>query len=617
MANDPPTQSLVHQLAHWATHRPRDPVLHERDASGAWRSLTWADYWDAVRRVAKGLMAMGHAPGEAVAIVGVNRADWVICELGIMAAGGMPAPIYTTSTADQTAYIVQQSGARIAICDGAEQLDKYRYAIEQGWMAPEHLVTMDEVPTAAGDDRVRSLRALMEAGAGTSDAELDARIAALGPDDTGLLIYTSGTTGKPKGAELTHRGLTSIGQMVLTNTPEIRDIEAVLVSYLPLSHVAEQIFTNFVVLAVGGTVWFCPELAQLKDVLVVARPTVFLGVPRVWEKFEAALAARFAEATGVKAKLLRWARDVERTAFQRSVTEDRDVESWQRRLAHRLVLSKIKTGLGLDRLYMAISGAAPIATSTLDFFASIGIPIHEGYGMTETTGGCTTQPLNRPRFGTVGQPLPGVEVRVADDGELLLRGPNMTKGYFRKPEETAELYTDGWLHTGDLASIDRDGFLRITGRKKDILITAGGKNVAPAEIEQHLAGIPGVGQVMIVGDRKPYLTALFALDADARGNLARAAGLSDRLTVKELAAAPAARAVIQKHVDDANAKVARYQTIKRFAILPEPFSVDGGEITPTMKVKRKTVMDKYALLIDGLYADGRPEASGEPASPPA
>jgi long-chain acyl-CoA synthetase len=374
------------------------------------------------------------------------------------------------------------------------------------------------------------------------------------------------------------------------------------VSYLPLCHVVEQMFTNFTGLRTASETYFCADLTKIKDHLLAARPHFFFGVPRVWEKFEAALSANFSTATGLKAKLATWARRVELESAKRSMDTGKVVDTFQRRLANKLVISKIKRAIGLDELSAVGSGAAPAALSTLEFFASIGILIHEGFGMTETTGMATSQPLGMPRFGSVGQALPGVEIRIADDGEILLHGPNMVSGYLNMPDESAALTTDdGWMRTGDLGALDKDGFLSITGRKKDLLITAGGKNIAPAEMENHLQGIPGVAQAIVVGNRQPYLCAILALEEEALPDLCKAAGVPVA-PLAEIASNEKVHAFLADRVEsDCNSKVARYQTIKKFEVLPHMLSVVGGELTPTMKVKRNIINDKYKAIIDGMY----------------
>lgn len=593
--------TLVHQLADWAERQPSHPALYGRGESGRYEPISWAEYWARARAFAQALLASGHQVGDAVAIMGNNRWEWVVAQLGTMAAGGVPAPIYPTSTPEQIAHIFKNSGARLAVADQPAHVETLLDCDRRGLIQLDTLIRMSAGPT---EGKLTSFDAFLAKGrsAGNEDA-VAARMKGLGPNDTGLFIYTSGTTGVAKGAELTHRNLVSMGRMLETNYPVLHQFSFRSVSYLPLSHVAEQIFTNFMHLARGGEVYFCADMSKIKEALLEARPTLFVGVPRVWEKFEAALRARFAEATGLKSKLADWARRTELRGFAQAAAQGHAADGVARRLAQKLVVSKVKAALGLDRLEMAASGAAPISRGTLDFFASLGIPIHEGYGMTETTGLITVSPYLRQRFGSVGKVLPGVELELAEDGEVLARGENTTKGYFRMPEETAALYDEqGWLHTGDLGRLDSDGFLWITGRKKDLLITAGGKNVAPSEMEQHLIAIPGVGQVVVVGDRKPYLSALFALDPEALPQLCAAAGV-DPAPVEVIARNDRVRAYIGAQIETlCNAKVARFQSIKKFELLPKPFSVEGGEMTPSLKVKRNVVTERYADTIESMYA---------------
>ncbi|MGB5703632.1 MAG: long-chain fatty acid--CoA ligase [Polyangiales bacterium] len=608
------TWTLPAQIAKFAAERPERTALVEMGPHGDWVSTTWSEYWDAVRGLGKALIALGVQPGDGVALIGNNRRDWVISQMGISAAGAVPAPIYVTNTVEQVAYIVRHCRAKVAICDSQAQLDKYLHALDQGLIDVEHIITMDSIES----DReiVTTLAKTIARGSEESDAEVERRMAAAKPNDLALLIYTSGTTGVPKGAMCSHRGIEAMGQSLIETYPEMMEIDpSRYVSYLPLCHVAEQVFTNFVGLRVGSETYFCADLAKIKDHLVAARPHLFFAVPRVWEKFEAALTTNLLSATGIKAKLTAWARHVEFESFRRSVATGRDVDTFQRRLANKLVISKIKSAIGLDQLLGAGSGAAPASRSTLEFFASIGVPIHEGFGMTETTGMATANPLGRPRFGTVGKPLPGVEVRIAEDGEILLRGANMVSGYLYMADQTADLWTDdGWLRTGDLGAIDQEGFLSITGRKKDLLITAGGKNVAPAEMENHLQGIPGIGQAVVIGDRQPYLCAILALEEEALPDLCQAAGVPVA-SLAEVAKHEKVRAFLADRIEsDCNAKVARYQTIKKFEVLPHMLSVDGGELTPTMKVKRNVINDKYKTLIDGMYAsNGARAAEAHPA----
>lgn len=606
------TWTLPGRVARWAAERPNRKALIEMGPGGKWVATTWGEYGQAVRGLAKGLISLGVKSGDGVALIGNNRRDWVISQMGISAAAAVPAPIYATNTVEQVAYIVRHCRAKVAICDNQVQLDKYLTALDRGLIDIDHIITMDAIDS----DRpmVRSLADVIAAGSAEPDDELDRRTAAVQPDDLALLIYTSGTTGVPKGAMCTHRGIDAMGKAFVDTYPQTLQVDPNrYVSYLPLCHVADQVFTNFLGLRAATEVYFCADLTKIKDYLVAARPHLFFAVPRVWEKFEAALGANLLSATGVKAKLTSWARDVELRSAKQSMETGEEVDTLQRRLANKLVISKIKAAIGLDELIGAGSGAAPASLSTLEFFASIGLPIHEGFGMTETTGMATANPLGRARLGTVGQALPGVEIRIADDGEIMLRGPNMVSGYLYMPEESAELCAeDGWIHTGDLGSLDRDGFLTITGRKKDLLITAGGKNVAPAEMENHLQGIPGVGQAVVVGDRQPYLCAILALEEEAVPDLCRAAGVPVA-PLAEVAANERIHAFLADRIEsDCNSKVARYQTIKKFEVLPHMLSVEGGELTPTMKVKRNVINEKYKALIDGMYSPG----SARPSEPP-
>lgn len=595
-------QSLVHQLANHAKVRPNEPAIHGKRADGSWQTLTWAQYWEAAREVAKGLIALEHQKGDCVAIVGANRPEWVICQLGIMAAGGVPAPIYPTNTVHQVTHILTNSASRIAIGDSKRLTDNLRAASqEEGAPDLDHVVCMLD----GLDPDATALSALRELGRQQRDTLLDDRLAGLGHDDTCLLIYTSGTTGVSKGVMLDHGGIVTMQQGALDHIPIFRDRDTHpywIVSYLPLCHVAEQMLTNFMSLGLGGQVWFCPELPQLKDYLAEVRPTVFAGVPRVWEKFQAALEARFGQATGIKGSLATWALRTELAAQKHEMATGQSVGGLSRSLANKLVLSKVKTALGLDRLEYAGTAAAPISEGTLEFFASIGIVLHEWYGMSETTGLATGNPVGKVRFGTVGTALNTVEIRIADDGEILLKGRHMTRGYLRMPDRTTELLDDaGWLHTGDIGELT-DGYLKITGRKKDILITAGGKNVAPAEMEAHMNQIAGIGQAVVVGDRKPYLSALVVLDPENLEPLAKAAGVPPA-SLAELAASPAVHDHLMREVEaHCNSKVGRVQTIKRISVLPQEFSVDGGELTPTMKVRRAAVVKKYADAIEALYA---------------
>jgi long-chain acyl-CoA synthetase len=600
--------TLVHLLAHWAEKRPAQPAIHGKK-DGQWFRLSWSEYLQRSRAVAKALIHLGHEVGEKIVLLGANRPEWVQIQSGAQIARGVPAPIYGTSTHEQTAYIISNSESRFWFCDGEEQVEKL-LECERRELCPKASTIVTFLPFAHDDERVMSLADFIDLGHQQADTEVDARFDALTEDETCLMIYTSGTTGVPKGVEIDHGGQMLIGRSVLKLAPEFGDGRADYhhVSYLPLSHQAEQILTNIATLTVGGQVYFCPEIAQVKDYLTEVRPTVFLGVPRVWEKFEAALRARLGEATGIKAKLAQWARDTEYACFEEQVARGVRPEEHmpiKRRVARALVIDKVKTALGLDRLTFALTGSAPMAPRTQEFFASLGIAINDAYGLTETSGVATISDPLRPRFGTVGKPLDGVEVRIGDNSEIQLRGRNMVKGYFEMPDKTAELYTeDGWLRTGDQGAFDDEGNLKITGRIKELIITAGGKNVAPVELEHYIAPVPGVGQVVVVGDRKPFLSALITLDPENLDALAEAAG-TKKASMAEMAADPKVRAFFEREIESrCNSHVARYQTIKKFHILPSEFTVDGGELTASMKLRRPQIVEKYDAEIEAFYAGG-------------
>lgn len=594
-----PTHTLVHRLANWADQKPHEPAIFGK-VNGTWTSRTWSEYWRDARLFAKGLIALGHGVGDCVAIVGENRMEWVICELGIMTARGVPAPIYTTERPDRVAYIVGNAQATIGICDGQAQYDKYKAGIASEGMALDRIITMD--PVDGADENTITFDEVLALGREQSDDEVDRRFSELTTDETALLIYTSGTTGKPKGVMLEHGGMTAVADAIMLRTPDFAAgaTEYKTVSYLPLCHAAEQLLTTMGHLATGGKVYFCPDIKQIKDYLTDVQPSVFLGVPRVWEKFEAALSAAFADATGVSAKLLEWARGVELAAVEEQSRTGSDVTGLKRTLANR-ILSKVRAKVGFDNMHFAVTGSAPISVGTLKFFASLGVIIYEAYGMSETTGVCTIGNPGRPKFGRVGTAMEGVKIRIAEDGEIQLNGRIMTRGYLRLEAETEELYTeDGWLCTGDIGDVDADGHLAITGRKKELLITAGGKNVAPVEMESHMQPIFGVANAVVVGDRKPYLSALITIDVEALDAIAeRFGGPAD---LPSLAKNEKFRAHVESSIEsECNTKVARYQTIKKFTLLPSEFTVEGGELTPTMKLRRKEITAKYADEIAAFY----------------
>ena len=580
--------SIVHVLLDTAHRQPERAALREK-VGGRWRETTWREYAAAVRRTARGLIRLGVKPGQAVCIVGWNSPEWLVADLAVMAIGAVPAPLYTTSTAAQAAYVAEHCGARVLVADSPEQLRKLR-----GVPGLEHRVQMKGTPEEEG---VLSWEALSGLGDEGAAPELEERLRQLEPGGLATLIYTSGTTGPPKGVMLTHRNL------VFTAAAALQLLEIgpddVGLSYLPLSHIAEQILSIHGPVTTGSTVCFAESLEKLPENLLEVRPTIFLGVPRVWEKIQARIAATGRASPPLRRKIAAWARAVGAEAGRR--LEAGRKPPWQYPLADRLVFSKVRARLGLDRARFCVSSTAPIGRATLEFFFSLGIPIFEVYGMTECTGPATASLPAAFRIGTTGRALPGTEIRIAPDGEVLMRGGHVFAGYYRDEAATREaLDAEGWLHSGDVGELERDGYLRITDRKKDLIITAGGKNVAPQNIEALLKRIPGVAHACVVGDRRKYLSALLTVDREGAAAVAASCGAASPVP-EALAADPAFRRHVERSLDAVNAELARYETIKRIAILPGEFTVAGGELTPTLKLKRKLVMERYAPHIEALY----------------
>jgi len=575
--------TIPRRVLRQAVERP-STIAYQAKVDGRWQPTTWRTYAEQIRTAARALIALGLPAGGKVAILGFNRPEWVILDHAAMMAGGAPAGIYTTCSAEEVQYIIHHSESRIVLVENGDQLAKVK--AHRAQLPLVKWIVMMRGATATGAD-VLTWDDFLAKAEGIAEAELDQRIDAIEQADVATLIYTSGTTGPPKGVMLSHRNLAWTAGALLDIAG--RPTDDVSLSYLPLSHIAEQMCTVHMPATAGSTIYFAESLDKVPENLKEARPTAFFGVPRIWEKFHAGLAGRLAQATGVKKRLADWARGV---CSKVNAHRDRGesiprVLELQYKLADRLVIKKVKAALGFDRAVRLYSGAAPIAPDVLAFMASLDLPIAEIYGQSEDSGPTACNLPGRTRIGTVGPALPGIEVKLADDGEILIRGPNVFLGYFKEPEATAETLVDGWLCSGDLGAFDKDGFLSITGRKKEIIITAGGKNIAPKNIEAMIKTSPLVGEAVVIGDRRKYLTALVTLDEAA----------AKQLGDGEI------RAEIQKTIDVANQSLARVEQVKKFAILAKPFGIDSGELTPTMKIKRKVVAQKFAREIDQMYAD--------------
>ncbi len=589
-------ETIPASLMSQAETRPYAPAYYIKQG-GAWRSRSWKAYVSEVRQTARALLAHGFKPGDKVAQLGFNCPEWVIFHLAAMCCGGAGVGVYTTCSAEEVQYVVHHAEARFLFVDSHEQWRKID-AERENLPLLEYVVLTRDVE-AVDDPMVLTWEAFHARAEEADEARLDERIDALEPSGLASLIYTSGTTGPPKGVMLTHENVAWTAKLSM-ELVESSEGDCSL-SYLPLSHIAEQNITVYGPTISGASIYYAESIDKVADNLREVQPTLIFGVPRIWEKFYAGVSARLSEAAGVKAALLGWARGVaskvhearNRGAAPSPLTE------LQYGLAQRLVFSKLKTALGLSRANMCVSGAAPISKEILEFFASLDVVIREIYGQSEDTGPTSFNLPGKTKFGTVGVPLPGVSVKLGDDDEILVKGKNVFPGYYKDSDASAEALTDGWLHSGDLGSFDEDGFLVITGRKKDIIITAGGKNVAPKNIEAALKNSQLINEAVVIGDRRKYLSALVTLDPEAVAKFLQTNGIEPS-PVDQI---PALQEEVQAIVDEVNTHLAKVETIKKFAILRENLSVENGELTPTLKVKRKVVGERHAEVIESLYKD--------------
>jgi long-chain acyl-CoA synthetase len=580
------------------------PMAVARCTSRGLEGMSSKEIFERIRDASLGWGALGIGAGDRVAIVSESRPEWLMADLAILAAGGVTVPVYPTLSSLQVRYILDDCGAKAALVSTREQLvkiQKVRHELPNlgvvilmdGWLASDSpsTISFDDL-LARGHQRMTA-----EWGAAREFREAARRVQ---PDALATIIYTSGTTGEPKGVMLSHANLVSnmrAGAVALQLSQS-----DVALSFLPLSHAFERMVA-YIYLFAGVTLAFAESFDTIARDIIAVRPTLMTGVPRVFEKLQSRIMEKGLAESGVKNAIFRWAVGAGSARGHAELRGRRPglIKSIQAALADRLVFARIRANLG-DRVRYLVSGSAPLEASVAEFFQGIGLPIIEGYGLTETSPILTVNPPDAPRVGTVGRALPGVELRIAEDGEILARGPNLMSGYCNKPEATAEAVRDGWFHTGDIGTLDENGYLRITDRKKDLLVTSGGKKIAPQPIEGVLKRNPLVSEAVLLGDRRKYAAALIVPNF---------AALERRL--KELGRPPASRAdlagradvlgLYQEIVDGLNRELSQFERIKKITILPAEFSIESGELTPTLKVKRKVVEEKYREQIEGLYHD--------------
>ena len=617
-----------------ATHPQKVALRYKR--GGSWTDITWRDYGDAVTKAAKALLAMGYGHGGKIALLSGNRPEWHVIDVASMSLGGATAAIYATNSPDQVAYIVGHSESQVAFVDSTEQLEKIlktrgetpglkKVVVFEGYQGDadkDFVMTWDEFLThgsEVGDDRFTEARNQVK------------------PEDLATFVYTSGTTGPPKGVMLTHANIwwtaTHSEQHIPIGDESVKNADgsynARALSYLPLSHIAERMISHLLQIYYGTETWFAESIDQLLPNLQECKPTYFFGVPRVWEKFYAGFQAMAAvppkdKAEARKKSLAKKAIEVGRKVTeleQQAVAQGKKSTQanipiglkLQHTALDKLVLSKIRERFGLDECKLALSAAAPLSPDLIWFFHALGLKITEGYGQSEDNGPTSWNPPDAIKIGSVGTPLPDLEVKIAEDGEILVRGGNVMTGYYKDDKATSEtIDSEGWLHSGDVGEFDEHNYLKITDRKKDLIITAGGKNIAPQEIENRAKQAhPLISQVVVIGDRRPFLSALVTLDEEKAPGWAQQHGIegdmaaivNDERTLKEIEAA----------FNEINTKLAKVEGIKKVRVLERDFLQEENEITPTMKVKRKTINEIYGDVIEDLYDKESPSVAAAAA----
>jgi long-chain acyl-CoA synthetase len=596
-------QDTLPKLFRHVVRERGDRVAMREKHLGIWRGISWREYGEQAKRVGLGLVALGLKPRDVVSIVADNGPEWLYTDLGVMSVAGIPNGIYTTDSARQVEYIVNDSGTRFFFAEDEEQLDKI---LQVRAKCPELVkIFVYDMEGLHGfkDEQVMPFEALLELGA-QYDREnagaFDRMIEIARPEDLAILVYTSGTTGPPKGAMLSHRNiLFQLAYADFITTLHEGDQQ---LSFLPLCHIAERTFTVFNPLHTGSTVNFAESIDTVPENIREVAPAVLFAVPRIWEKFYSGVALRMRDATWLGRSAYRVAIGIGLRMAERRIAGRRPSLplGLAFRIANFLVLDNVKRSIGLHRARGAGTGAAPIAPDLIRWYLALGINMVEAYGQTENTGLATAMPPDRIKLGTVGVARPDTEVRLSSDGEILLKGPHVFMGYYGKPEKTAETIVDGWLHTGDVGTMDDEGFVRITDRMKDIIITAGGKNVTPSEIENQLKFSPYISDAVVIGDRRKFLSCLVMIDHETVAQFAQERNVPFS-NFASLCRAAEVQDLIWSEIEGVNKQLARVETIKKFRLIEQLLTAEDEELTPTMKLKRAFVNVKYKDLIDGMY----------------
>jgi len=600
---DIPFRSMPDMLRKNADSFAARPALKYKK-QGRYVTLSYAEYYHRALMAARGLIKMGMRPGDRVAILSENRAGWVIADMGILAAGCITVPIYPTNTPESIEYVLNHSGARIVFVS-----NRYQYAkllkIKESIPLVELVVSFERF---LGEHAlpVCTFYQLSEIDMPITEAErasLENGIDRIPLEAPLTIIYTSGTTGVPKGVVLNHRNILYDVTKVITGVKDLSS-DDVMLSFLPLSHVLERTVGYYTTVSAGALLAFAESVEKVPENLVEVKPTIMISVPRLFEKIYSGILENVHQMSGVRKALFRWALTVGKEYVHRKYIskEPLGMVQLKYKLADRLVFGKVRQRFG-GRIKFFCSGGAPLDKTINEFFWCMGLPILEGYGLTETSPAISFNRLDHVRFGSVGCALDGTEFRVAEDGELLVKGPQVMSGYYRNEEATAEVLQDGWFKTGDIGQIDAEGFVYITDRKKELIITAGGKNIAPQPIENSLKLDKYISQAYVYGDRKSHLSALITPNLERLFEFAREKQIK-HFDLDDLVTNQRVHALYEQRIAEVNSRLAQFETIKRFVLLPRDFSIDGGELTPTLKLRRKVIYEKYKEKIEGMYSDG-------------